>query len=50
MHHKNLRQKIFVLDEKHVGDLEQLPFEDNYFDAVVSLWVLEHLERSRKSF
>jgi 2-polyprenyl-3-methyl-5-hydroxy-6-metoxy-1,4-benzoquinol methylase len=30
--------------------LEDLPFEDNYFDGVVSLWVLEHLEKPEKVF
>jgi ubiquinone/menaquinone biosynthesis C-methylase UbiE len=30
--------------------LEELPFEDNYFDGVISLWVLEHLEKPDKVF
>lgn len=28
-----------------LGDLECLPFQENAFDSVVSLWVLEHLSR-----
>jgi len=42
--------KNICLDEKLVGNLEQLPFDDNSFDVVTSLWVLEHLENPEKVF
>jgi len=32
------------LDEKHVGDLAKLPFEDLAFDVVVCEWAAEHIE------
>jgi SAM-dependent methyltransferase len=42
--------KNICLDEKHIGDLTSLPFENESFDVVVSLWVLEHLEFPAKVF
>lgn len=43
-------KKNICLDEKRVGDLESLPFPDNNFDAVISLWVIEHLRDPEKVF
>jgi len=34
-----------LAEEIVVADLEKLPFPDSSFDAVTSLWVLEHLRR-----
>lgn len=31
------------LDEIKISDLSKLPFENNSFDIIISLWVLEHL-------
>lgn len=42
--------KNVCLDEIVYGRLEQLPFADLSFDAVISLWVLEHLEEPDKTF
>lgn len=38
------------LDEVVIGNLEHLPFPDNQFDLVVSLWVLEHVAEPAKVF
>lgn len=43
-------KKNVCLDEIRVSSLENLPFESGSFDAVVSLWVLEHLENPAKVF
>lgn len=43
-------KKNICLDEIQVASLENLPFESNKFDVVVSLWVLEHLENPAKVF
>ncbi|HLD51401.1 hypothetical protein A3K34_00150 [candidate division WWE3 bacterium RIFOXYC1_FULL_40_10] len=40
--------KNICLDEIKITNLETLPFENSSFDAVVSLWVFEHLERPQK--
>jgi SAM-dependent methyltransferase len=37
-------RKNVCLDKVVIANLEDLPFEDEYFDVVLSLWVLEHLE------
>lgn len=42
--------KNICLDEKHIGDLTSLPFENESFDVVISLWVLEHLAFPSKVF
>ncbi len=42
--------KNVCLDEILIASLENLPFESNKFDAVISLWVLEHLENPEKVF
>lgn len=33
-----------------VGTVENLPFESNFFDLVISAWVLEHLPDPQKAF
>jgi len=45
---KNATLKNICLDEIKITNLENLPFESNHFDAVISLWVLEHLENPQK--
>ncbi|HTK03619.1 MAG TPA: methyltransferase domain-containing protein [Alphaproteobacteria bacterium] len=37
-------KKNICLDEIVFGNLGKMPFKSNSFDAVISLWVLEHLE------
>ncbi len=39
-----------LADEIVVSDLEKLPFPDNSFDAVTSLWVLEHVHQPNRIF
>lgn len=39
-----------LADEIVVADLEKLPFPDNSFDAVTSLWVLEHVHHPDRIF
>lgn len=38
------------IKNKVVADAEKLPFEDGFFDLVVSAWVVEHLVRPEKVF
>ncbi len=42
--------KNICLDKTVVGNIESLPFENNFFDLVVSLWVFEHIEHPQKVF
>lgn len=42
--------KNICLDDLKFASLEKLPFEDNKFDLVVSLWVFEHLENPKIVF
>ncbi len=42
--------KNISLDEIKITDLEHLPYKDNYFDVVVSLWVIEHLKNPQVVF
>lgn len=42
--------KNICLDEIVFGRLEKLPFADGEFDAVISLWVLEHISEPQKIF
>jgi len=37
------------LDEIVHGTLDRMPFSDASFDAVISLWVLEHLEEPKRT-
>lgn len=39
-----------IIRNKYIGFAEELPFEDNFFDLVVSAWVLEHLDDPQKAF
>ncbi|OGC51973.1 hypothetical protein A2982_03545 [candidate division WWE3 bacterium RIFCSPLOWO2_01_FULL_39_13] len=43
-------KKNISMDTIRYCDLEKMPFKDDYFDAVVSLWVLEHLKSPDKVF
>ncbi len=42
--------KNVCLDKTVVGNIESLPFENNLFDLVTSLWVFEHIECPQKVF
>lgn len=39
-----------IADKIVIGNLENLPFEDGSFDAVTSLWVLEHVRHPERVF
>ena len=41
---KEFVKNNICLDEIAIGNLENLPFEKNFYDIVLSLWVLEHLK------
>jgi len=43
-------KKNICLDEILIGNLEKMPFKNNSFDAVLSLWVIEHLKNPAKVF
>lgn len=43
-------QKNICLDKIYFGNLEQMPFADNSFNSVISLWVLEHVKNPRRVF
>lgn len=43
-------QKNTLIQNKFVASGENLPFDDNFFDLVVSAWVLEHVEDPEKFF
>ena len=47
---KNSVKKNQCLDEIVISDIENLPFKDNSFDIVLSLWVLEHLGNPKLAF
>lgn len=38
------------LDRIEIGNIEKLPFQDGYFDLVISQWVIEHLEHPEVVF
>lgn len=42
--------KNISLDEIKYSNLEAIPYPNNYFDTVISLWVLEHLKNPLKVF
>ena len=46
---KALAKNTFIKN-KIVGTVEKMPFENNFFDLVVSAWVLEHLSSPQKAF
>jgi ubiquinone/menaquinone biosynthesis C-methylase UbiE len=43
-------KKNTIIKHKHVGMADEIPFKDNFFDVVVSAWVLEHVENPEKVF
>ena len=47
---KEALNKNNLINNKIVGFVSNLPFEDDYFDLVVSEWVLEHLKNPEKAF
>jgi len=47
---KDALVKNTFIKNKKVGVVEKLPFESNFFDLVVSAWVLEHLPDPQKAF
>lgn len=47
---QEVTSKNICLDEIVFGRLEKLPFADGTFDAVISLWVLEHVAEPQKVF
>lgn len=42
-------RKNICLDEVIIADLEKIPFVENEYDGVLSLWVLEHLKTPKKA-
>jgi len=48
----NLRtlERNEIINHKIHGSVERIPFPNDYFDLVVSAWVLEHLEYPIKAF
>jgi SAM-dependent methyltransferase len=47
---KKALDKNSFIKNKTVGTVEKLPFESNFFDLVVTAWVLEHLKDPQKAF
>ena len=47
---KDTLAKNLFIKNKMVGTVEKIPFESNFFDLVVSAWVLEHLVDPQKAF
>jgi SAM-dependent methyltransferase len=47
---KDALAKNTFIKNKTVGTVEKLPFESNFFDLVVSAWVLEHLADPKQAF
>jgi SAM-dependent methyltransferase len=43
-------KKNICLDKVIINDSKNLPFEDNTFDVLTSLWVLEHLKHPQNAF
>lgn len=43
-------EKNKIIKNKIVGFADRMPFADNFFDLVVSAWVMEHLNNSDKVF
>lgn len=46
---KTLERNDTIKNKIH-GSVEAIPFPDEFFDVVVSAWVLEHLEFPRRAF
>ena len=46
---KNSVKKNKCLDEIAIGNIEKLPFKNNSFDIVTSLWVLEHIKNPEEA-
>lgn len=47
---KEALKKNTLIKNKIIGVVEELPFESNFFDLVISEWVLEHLPDPEKAF
>jgi len=47
---KSALEKNEIIQNKIVGTADKLPFEDGFFDVVVSAWVLEHLKNPLLTF
>lgn len=47
---KDALAKNKLIKNKVVGVVEYLPFRNNFFDLVVSEWVLEHLDNPERAF
>jgi ubiquinone/menaquinone biosynthesis C-methylase UbiE len=47
---KEALDKNSFIKNKIIGTVESLPFESNFFDLVISAWVLEHLADPKKAF
>ncbi len=47
---KEAIDKNAFIKHKRVGTVEKLPFDNEFFDIVVSAWVLEHLQDPQKAF
>ncbi len=45
----NSIQKNQIMQDIKQGYAHDLPFADNYFDIVVSTWVLEHIDQAQES-
>ncbi|MBU1445759.1 class I SAM-dependent methyltransferase, partial [Patescibacteria group bacterium] len=43
-------KKNTIIKHKNVGLADEIPFENNFFDVVVSAWVLEHVADPEKVF
>lgn len=47
---REVMKKNICLDTCVVGNISSLPFDNNSFDTVISLWVLEHLDDPKACF
>lgn len=47
---EEVMNKNICLDKTIVANIENMPFENNSFDLVVALWVVEHLDHPKEVF